>query len=62
MSNYFSLLTDPTIENFYVTTLQANLNNRITDLPRAKATGGCQTHNFQVWLLGNENDLSQGIG
>ena len=62
MSNHFSLLTDPTIEKFYVTTPQANLNNRILDVPRAKATGGCQAHNLQVWLLGNENDLSQRWG
>ena len=59
VSNYFSLAVDPTIEKFYVSTPQTNMNNRIQDLRRAKATGGCQTHNFQVWLLCNENDLSQ---
>ena len=61
-SKWVSLLSDPLIEIGYVSVPQIALNNRTIEQPRAKATGGCNSHNGMVFIVGNRKDFDERWG
>ena len=62
VSEYNELVSDFSIEKGYVTTPQPQLNNRAIPYLRARVTGGCNSHNGQIWILANEFDFSEKWG
>ena len=61
-SKWYSLLSDPLVEIGYVTVPQAGLNNRTIKQPRAKGTGGCNSHNAMAFIVGNRRDFDERWG
>ncbi|CAF0992929.1 unnamed protein product [Rotaria sordida] len=61
-SKWRLLLTDPLGELGYVSVSQIGLNNRTITQPRAKGTGGCNSHNAMVFIIGNRKDFDERWG
>ncbi|CAF5148443.1 unnamed protein product [Rotaria sp. Silwood1] len=61
-SKWRLLLTDPLVELGYVSVSQIGLNNRTIIQPRAKDTGGCNSHNALVFIIGNRKDFDERWG
>ena len=53
------VINDPNIDRGYSTTAQVGLNNRTLPLPRAKITGGCNSHNVNGHILGDKIDFDR---
>jgi choline dehydrogenase len=54
-SRWYEPLKDPTLEIGFVSTAQANLDNRPLPLLQSKALGGCQIHNAMVYVRGGRS-------
>ena len=54
-----TLINDDTIDKGYYSTPQTHLNNRSIHLPRARVTGGCGSHNGQIYIFANQNDFNK---
>jgi choline dehydrogenase len=61
-SKWRLLLSDPLIELGYVSVPQAGLKNRTIAQPRAKGTGGCNSHNAMAFIIGNRKDYDERWG
>ncbi|CAF3350714.1 unnamed protein product [Rotaria sp. Silwood2] len=61
-SQWLLLLTDPMIELGYVSVPQVGLNNHKITQPRAKGTGGCNSHNAMAFIIGNRKDFDERWG
>lgn len=61
-SKWVSLLSDLLIEIGYVSVPQIALNNRTIPQPRAKATGGYNSHIGMVFIVGNRKDFDERWG
>ena len=59
MSKWPDMVFNPTIERLYKTVPQPNLDNREIDIQRSKVTGGCNSHNAQVYIWANEQDFER---
>jgi choline dehydrogenase len=55
-SRWYEPLQDPTLEIGFVSTPQANLDNRPLHLLQSKALGGCQIHNAMVYVRGGRSN------
>ncbi|CAF1552612.1 unnamed protein product [Adineta steineri] len=58
-SQWYSVRLDPLIERGYISTAQVGLGNRSIPLPRAQGTGGCNSMNAMVFILGNRKDFDE---
>jgi len=61
-SKWRLLLSDPLIELGYVSVPQTGFKNHTIAQPRAKVTGGCNSHNAMVFIIGNRKDFDERWG
>ncbi|UJR18652.1 hypothetical protein I4U23_005560 [Adineta vaga] len=61
-SQWYSIRFDPLIERGYVSTLQAGFGYRSIPIPRAKGTGGTNSMNGMVFIIGNRKDFDERWG
>ncbi|CAF1338680.1 unnamed protein product [Adineta steineri] len=61
-SQWHLVRLDPLVERGYVSTAQVGFGNRSIPIPRAQGTGGCNSMNAMVFLLGNRKDFDERWG
>ncbi|CAF0986465.1 unnamed protein product [Adineta ricciae] len=61
-SKWYSLLSDPLVELGYVSVPQPELKNRTITQPRGQGTGGSNSINAMIFLLGNRKDFDERWG
>ena len=54
-----NVASDPNIDRGYSTIPQSQLNDREIALPRAKITGGCNSHNLNAYILADKMDFER---